>query len=288
MKKYVTSYLMVTPFFLLFFLFLVFPTMRSFYYSLFNISAIGFHMHFVGFENYKQVFGDHVFWIAMRNMLYMVVCIVPVSLFLSLFISVTVYRRSNFFKSLIRGAFYLPHVISGVTMILVWQFMFNPQVGVINYFLSMVGIPRITWLGDPHMALVAIIIVLITFQIGQPVVIYLASLGAIPDTFYEAALIDGANQRQQFIKITVPLLKPTTLYLLITGTIATFQVFTIVYLLTSGGPNNATQTLVNLLYSDAFLYHKMGPACVIGVVIFFLCTSIAYIQYRFLSEDIEY
>ncbi|MEK3912773.1 MULTISPECIES: carbohydrate ABC transporter permease [Paenibacillus] len=281
------NYLFLAPMYLLLTLFLIVPALQGLYYSVFDFT-IGSPRVFVGFNNFTKLFHEEVFWIALKNTFILVLIIVPVSIFAALFISVSVYRGSQGVKTFVRGAFYLPLVVSSVSLTLVWGFIFNPVVGLANQILRTVGLSPVTWLGDPKYAFLAIIIVLFTFVLGKPVILYLASLGNIPDTFYEAAKIDGANALHQFWHVTLPLLKPTTLYLVITGTIQVFNVFVLIKIMTSGGPGNSTQTLAYLLYEKAFVFGQYGTASAVGAVLVFIVTIIAIIQYKFLSTDIEY
>ncbi|MFD0681338.1 MULTISPECIES: carbohydrate ABC transporter permease [unclassified Paenibacillus] len=281
------NYLFLAPMYILLFLFLIVPALQGLYYSVFEFN-IGSPKTFVGFKNFAYLFGEDVFWIALKNTFVLVLIIVPASIFTALFISVAVYRSSQWVKTFVRGSFYLPLVVSSVSLTLVWGFIFNPVVGLANQILKTVGLSPVTWLGDPQYAFLAIIIVLFTFVLGKPVILYLASLGNIPETFYEAAKIDGANVLQQFYNVTLPLLKPTTLYLVITGTIQVFNVFVLIKIMTAGGPGNSTQTLAYLLYEKAFVFGQYGIASAVGAVLVFLVTAIAIIQYKFLSTDIEY
>jgi multiple sugar transport system permease protein len=273
--------------YLLLVLFLVVPALQGLYYSLFDFT-IGSPKTFVGFSNFSKIFSEDVFLIALKNTFILVLVIVPASIFTALFISVSVYRGSSWIKTFVRGAFYLPLVISSVSLTLIWGFIFNPVVGLANQILGVIGVAPITWLGDPKYAFLALVIVLFTFVLGKPIILYLASLGNIPETLYEAAQIDGANALRQFFHVTLPMLKPTTLYLVITGTIQVFNVFVLIKIMTSGGPGNSTQTLAYLLYEKAFVFGQYGSASAVGAVLVFLVTAIAVIQYKFLSSDIEY
>ncbi|MCR8630032.1 carbohydrate ABC transporter permease [Paenibacillus radicis (ex Xue et al. 2023)] len=281
------NYLFLAPMYLLLTLFLIVPALQGLYYSLFDFT-IGSSLRFVGFDNFSKLLNEDVFWIALKNTFILVLIIVPVSIFTALFISVAVYRSSQGIKTFVRGSFYLPLVVSSVSLTLVWGFVFNPVVGLANQILKAIGLAAVIWLGDPKYAFLAITIVLFTFVLGKPVILYLASLGNIPETFYEAAKIDGANVLQQFWHVTLPLLKPTTLYLVITGTIQVFNVFVLIKIMTSGGPGNSTQTLAYLLYEKAFVFGQYGIASAVGAVLVFLVAIIAIIQYKFLSTDIEY
>ncbi|MCL5072387.1 MAG: sugar ABC transporter permease [Actinobacteria bacterium] len=281
-------YLFLLPFYFFFIYFLVIPAVKTFYYTFFKINNVGFQLQFAGFTNYKYIFSDFRFWLALRNTAILVVILVPLVVITSLFIANSIYREKSWLKTFVRAAIYIPTITSEVVLIMSWKFILNPRVGILNYIISIFGIPYQDWLGTKSLALLSMSLVLFTFVIGAPLIIYLASLGTIPDTYYEAALIDGANQRQMFFNITLPLLKPTTLYIIVTSTIGFFQIFSTPYIMTDGGPVNSTTTLVLLLYKTAFTYENLGAASVIGVVLFIMCTIIALIQYKYLSRDVVY
>lgn len=281
-------YLFLLPFYFFFIYFLVIPAVKTFYYTFFKINNIGFQLKFAGFENYRNIFNDFRFWLSLRNTALLVVILVPLVVITSLFVANSIYREKSWLKTFIRAAIYIPAITAEVVLIMSWRFILNPRIGVLNYILGLVGIPPQDWLGTKSLALLSLSLVLFTFVIGTPLIIYLASLGTIPDTYYEAALIDGANQRQMFFNITLPLLKPTTLYIIVTSTIGFFQIFSTPYIMTDGGPVNSTTTLVLLLYKTAFTYENLGAASVIGVVLFIMCTIIALIQYKYLSSGVEY
>jgi len=281
------SYLFLLPMYLLLLVFLIVPAFQGLYMGFYKYNA-HFEKSFVGVKNFLNILQDNIFWIAMKNTIILFLVVVPLSLIISLLISVIVYNKSQWLKAFIRGAFYLPIVVSGVTLTLTWAYIYNPVFGLANYLLSLLNLGPVVWLGDPRFALLSIIIIIFTFSLGSPIVLYLASLGSIPKSYYEAAEIDGASKVGQFFHITLPLLKPTTLFLLITGTIGAFQVFVVIQLLTSGGPNNATQTLLYLLYQRAFVYGKYGNAAVIGTFLLIFTSIIAILQYKFLVSDIEY
>jgi multiple sugar transport system permease protein len=166
--------------------------------------------------------------------------------------------------------------------------LFNHTFGLLNYLIGLFGIEPIAWLGTPMRALLSVMVVLVTFTIGQPIILFLAALGGIPADLYEAAMIDGANSRNRFFKITMPLLKPTILFVLVTQIIGTFQVFVIILLLTNGGPANSTQTIVFRIYQTAFDFFNFGYASALAVVMLIIVSLIAWLNFRFLGKDTEY
>jgi len=281
------NYLFLLPTYFFLIAFLIVPTIQGLYLSFFEFTT-GVPAEFIGLQNFITLFRDPVFWIALKNTVIIVLVIVPSSLAVSLFISVIIYRRSQMLKSFVRASYYLPIIVSGVALSISWKYIYDPAIGLANYLLSIFGIDYIVWLGDTRYVLFSIIVILFTISLGTPIVLYLAALGAIPETYYEAARIDGADSVKQFLHVTLPLLKPTTLFLVVTGTIGAFQVFVFVKLLTSGGPNNSSQTLAYLLYEKAFLFGQFGMACAIASILCVICVGIAFAQYKLLSSDIVY
>lgn len=237
---------------------------------------------------------DNVFQIALWNTLLFVVIVVPVTLVFTIFIAVIVYPLPKVPQSFIRMAFYMPVVSGGVILSMVWIWIFNRDFGLLNYLLDAIGFYRLTgmekigWLALTETALPSLALVVISWTLGQPLILFLAALGGIPEELYDAAKIDGANSWQVFWKITLPLLKPTTLFNLVTQTIGVFQVFVVVLLMTSGGPANATQTIVFRIYENGFIFYKYGYAAAMGVVLLIIVGAVAYFQFKFLGSEIEY
>ena len=281
-------YLFLLPFYIFFIYFLVIPAVKIFYYSLFKINNVGFKLTFGGLYNYRNIFGDFRFWTSLKNTSLLVVVLIPMVVVVSLFIANSIYREKNRLKTFVRAAIYIPAITAEIVLIMTWKYIYNPRSGLLNYVLDIFKIPPQDWLGSTTLAPLALTLVVLTFSLGAPLIIYLASLGSIPESYYEAALIDGANSRQMFFRITLPLLRPTTVFIIISQTIGYFQIFSTPYLMTGGGPVNSTSTLVFLLYKTAFIYLDLGGAAVIGVVLFLMCTLIAFFQYKYLSGNVQY
>lgn len=281
------NYYFLAPMYVLFIVFLIIPSVQAFYYALFDFK-IGSDRIFVGLANFATLIKEGVFWTAVKNTFIIALVVVPTSIFAALIVSVVIIRRNQLVKSFVRAAFYLPIALSAVTLSLTWDYIYDPAVGLANYLLGLMGMEPVVWLGDASFALTSIMIILFTTHLGVPVVLFTAALGGIPETYYESARIDGASRFRQFVHITLPMIKPTMLYLVVTNTIGTFQVFVFIKLLTSGGPMNSTQTLAYLLYEKAFVFGEYGLASAVGVVLFLVVTLIAFVQYKYLSTDIEY
>lgn len=283
MKKNYSAYLFLLPKLILFVLFVAFPVVwaivLSFQEYRFNGSI------FIGLENYIAVFNSEAFRIALKNTLLFTVVTVPFSVISALVISVMIFGLGKISQSFFRSAFYLPSVTSMVIIAMVWRWMYNYDFGLFNYFLSWFGVEPINWLGQSATALWALIIMSCLIPFGTGIIMYLASMGSISQSLYEAARIDGANSLKQFFHITVPLLKPTTLYLVLLSTIGSFQVFTQIIMMTGGGPGSSTETLVHLIYKTGFRDFEYGLASAQAVVLFVIILIFSIIQFRVLRHD---
>ena len=195
---------------------------------------------------------------------------------------------SNRVQSLFRAAFYLPNVISIVVISLVWIWIFEPDYGFFNFLLTLVGLPKVLWLQNPDLALWSIVLSTVLIVPGSGVVLYSAAMGSVPRDYYEAADVEGASALQKLIHITFPLLKPTTLYLTVIYTIAGFQIFERVYIMTGGGPINSTTTIVQLIFQTAFSDFNFGRASAEALILFAIIATFSFVQFKFLSTDVEY
>lgn len=285
-KEWFSAYLFLLPAAVFFLGFVIVPMIGGIVISFFDYNPRS--STFVGLENYINIFKDPVFIKSLWNTLFLVLGNVPIVIVFSMFVSLTIYKRSSKVRSFFRSIFYLPAIASVVSITVVWAWIFHPNYGILNYVLSLFGIEPQVWLGNPGVAKWAILIVLVTLSVGQPIVLYMASLGNIPKDYLEAAEIDGANSGQVFRKITWPLLKPTTLYIVIITTINSFQCFSLIQLLTAGGPNYATTTIMYQVYERSFTLGQYGLASSMGAVLAVIVMVISVIQYKYFGTDVEY
>lgn len=285
LRNHAPGLLFIAPFAVLFLLFEVYPLLNALYLSLFDY-GLG-RKSWAGLSNYTHLLHDHVFLVSIANTFGFVVGSVPVVLVFSLFAALLIFNKNKHLASFFRGAFYLPLVTSQVILSIVWAWIYNPVNGVANYALSLAGIEPVAWLADGRFALAALIVVVITFNVGQPIVLLLAALGNISPDYYEAADIDGASPARKFRHITLPLLKPTLLYVMVMATIWAFQTFVVVQMLTGGGPNYKTSTVMYLLYNTAFVYGQLGLASAMGVVIAVLIAIVAAVQFKLMRTNLD-
>ena len=288
MRESVVSYYFLAPVLIFFIVFVLAPMVMGFVTSFFNYTMTDFE--FVGIDNYIRMFKDEVFIKSLINTLIIVVGSVPIVVIFSLFVASQTYERSAFTRSFFRFVFFLPVVTGSVAVTVVWKWIYDPLSGILNYILKAGDIieQNISWLGDKRYALLAIIVILLTTSVGQPIILYIASLGNIDKSLVEAARVDGANEFNVFWKIKWPSLLPTTLYIVVITTINSFQCFALIQLLTSGGPNYSTSTIMYYLYEKAFKLSEYGYANTMGVFLAVLIGIISFAQFKILGNDVEY
>jgi multiple sugar transport system permease protein len=271
---------------LLFFIFTAYPVSRAFLLAFQKVDLRG--SEWAGLKNFQDIFASKLFWASMQHTFIYAVFVVAAWLVTSLLVASLIQPLPNRIQSLFRGAFYLPNVISIVVISLVWIWIFEPQFGFFNYLLGLFGQEPVRWLQNPRIALWSIVLSTVLIVPGSGVVIYSAAIGSIPRDYFEAAEVEGANGFQKLLFITLPLLNPTTLYLMVIYTIAGFQIFERVYIMTGGGPINRTTTIVQLIYQTAFSDFNFGRASAQGLILFAIVAAFSVIQFKFLSTDIEY
>jgi multiple sugar transport system permease protein len=272
------AYLFIAPVVVLFGLFRVAPSVQTLWYSFYKVELLRGRFTFIGLDNFRSIFADETFRQATVNTLTYVVAIVPLSAFLGLLLAV-LFNAEFRLKEVFKAIYFAPMVTSTVAAAMVWWWMYNPQFGIFNVLLRLVGIPNQPWLMSSQMALPSIIIFSVWKTLGYNMIIYLAGLQAIPPQFYEAATIDGASAVGRFWRITIPLLAPTTTFILIYNTILALQVFDQVFVLTGGGPANSTNVVVLDLYRQAFERYNFGYASAEAMVLFLFIMGVTMLQY---------
>jgi multiple sugar transport system permease protein len=287
-KRNWTAYLFLTPGLIHFAVFTLFAVLFALYISFHEWNILESDKPFVGLDNYTRLFGDRYFrqavWNTAQFLIGVPLCM-AVALGIALLLNTKVKGRAIF-----RTMFYIPVITPLVVSAIIWKWVYQGDYGLLNYYLLKFGIinEKIPWLTDPDMALPSLILMGIWAGAGGQMVIYLAGLQAIPEEFYDAAKVDGANGFQRLLHVTVPLLAPTTFFLLITSIIGTFQVFTQVYIMTNGGPLRRTTTIGYYLYEKAFRHLDMGYATAMAFVLFAMIFVFTLIQMKLTKGDVEY
>ncbi len=282
-RETTAGYLFMLPSLFFFLVFVIYPMFMCIYTSLFD-SNMGKNTVdvFIGLNNYKELFGDEVFLGALRNTIVIVVVSVPTVCAFSLWVATAIYDMNPALTSIFRVIFYLPVVTGSVAVTVVWKWMYNNYYGIFNYLLKGAGVidQNINWLGDARYALWCIIIILFTTSVGQPIVLYVSALGNVDQSLVEAAEVDGATRNQVFWKVKWAQIMPTTLYILIITTINSFQCFALIQLLTSGGPNHSTDTIMYYIYYTAFKLYRYGYGNAMGVVLMIIIAILSAVQFK--------
>lgn len=288
MRKNWSAYLFLAPGLIHFLIFTLFAVSFAFYISFHKWNIIQPDKPFVGVDNYVRLFQDPRFIRAVTNTLTFMIG-VPLNLMAGLAVALLLNTKVRG-QAIYRTLFYIPVVTPLVVSSIIWKWVYQGDYGLLNYYLLKLGIiqQKIVWLADPDLALPALIIMMIWGGTGGTMVIYLAGLQSIPEEMYDAAKVDGANTWQRLLFITIPLLRPTTFFLFITGVIGTFQIFTEVYIMTNGGPLNRTTTIGYYLYTKAFRELDMGYATAMAFVLFAMIFVFTVIQWKYTRGDVEY
>jgi multiple sugar transport system permease protein len=269
-----------------FLVFTLWPVIMTFYLSL-NAYDILTPMKFIGLENYRSLLQDPVFIRVFKNTWIYTLTTVPIGVVLSLFLAIALDKSGKGIR-FFRGAFFIPVISSMVSIGVVWQWMYNPEFGLINNLLARIGIRGPMWLTSDKTAMLSLIIVAVWKNLGYNMLLFLAGLQNIDRNYYEAAEIDGAGWWQQFRNITVPLLAPTTFFVLVMAFIGSFQVFDLVMMMTQGGPGRATSVVVHYLYQNAFKFFKMGYASAMAYVLFAVIMVVTGVQMLFQKKWVGY
>jgi len=289
LMPHLTGWAFALPFVLLFLAFWALPIVASFVLSLtdFGITNLRtpFDAPFTGLDNYSKLIHDDLFWKSARNTAYFVVVGVPATIAVGLAVAVGLNHAALRLKGLFRVGYYVPVVTSIVAVAVIWRFLYNPDVGLLNRLLDLVGISGPNWLGDPHLAMPSLIALGVWRNFGFDAVIFLAALQAIDPALYEAARTDGATAWQVFRRITLPLLRPALLFLTVLTTIGYLQVFEEPFVMTKGGPLNSTLTVSQHIYNQGFKFFHLGYASAISYALMLVIAVLAFVQFRLLRPQ---
>ncbi len=282
--KGLPGYLFIAPGYIAFIAFMLIPILfaisLSFYKASFDINA----RQFIGFKQYILLSKDPVFLQALKNTVNYALIIVPLTVLIALFVALLIEPLGPRMQAFFRGAFYLPGVAGGVVLSVVYLWIFNPTYGLLNYGLGLLGIKPVLWLAtNPH-SFQAICAVVLTFTIGQPIILFLAGLAGISQDVIDAATVDGANDIQKALFVRLPLLRPVILFVVATQTIQVFQLWEVIFMVTRGGPFNSSTSMVFLIYQTAFENSNYGKASAIGVILMLIIMIFTMLQLKFWNE----
>ncbi len=279
-REAISAYLFLAPALFFFITFVLVPMGLCLYTSFFTYKLNVFE--FAGLSNYIRMFQDEVFIKALWNTVAIVVIAVPSVTIFSLWVASIINPMHSIPRSVYRCIFYLPVVTGSVAVTVVWKWMFNSYTGLLN---SVLGTTGFNWLGNSQTALACIILILFTTSVGQPIVLYVAAIGNVDQGLIEASQVDGATWWQVFIHIKWPQMMPTTLYILIITTINSFQCFALIQLLTSGGPNHSTDTIMYYIYYQAYKLGDFGYGNAMGVILAAIIALFSALQFKAAKTD---
>lgn len=280
-------YLFILPSMVVFFAFYLYPILYSFYLSFMKWNLLNPVKTFIGLDNYTNLFAATDFRAALTHTLIFTVGRVVLSLAIAMGLALLLNSKTRW-ASWTQAAIFTPHVISMVSVSMLWLWLMDPSFGLLNWFLGLLHIPPLKWLASSSTSLMSVIIVAVWKAIGYDMVIIIAGLQSISEEIYEAAKIDGANAWQRFKSITLPMLSPTMFFLVVTSTIASFQVFDSVNVMTAGGPADSTTVLVYYIYQYGFKFFKVGYASAASMVLLGLVLVVTLLQFRFLERRVHY
>lgn len=286
-REMIYGYLMILPNLFGFLAFLFGPIVVALAMSFTSWDLIS-PPKFVGLENYAvRMVKDDQFWLSLGHTANFALLTVPLSIVAGLSLALITNQALRFI-SFYRAAFFAPVITSAVAVALIWRVLYNTEFGLLNYILNLLHLPSVGWLSDRKLVIASLSLVWVYKNMGYNMLIFLAGLKGIPSTLYDAAATDGAGRFQRFRYITLPLLTPATFFVLIMTVLGSFQVFDLVYLMTSGGPGDASRVYYYWLWQNSFQYFRMGYAAAMAWVLFGILFFITLAQVRFLGRRVQY
>jgi len=285
-KQEYVAWIFLLPELSLLAIFVALPVFMSLQYGFTKYDVLS-PAKWIGIRNYVKLLGDDLFWKSLRNTLYFSGVTIPVEVAIGLILALLLNTKI-FLRGFFRSAYFLPVVTPIIATAMVWNFLYNPSAGIFNYFLSSLGLPTQNWLTDPKLAMPSVMAMSIWHEVGFEMIVFLAALQGIPSHLYEAAKLDGAGKWRCFWHITIPCLKPAFLFILVMLTIYSFQIFGQIYVMTAGGPANATITVVYNIYMKAFQHLKMGYAASMALVLFVVIFIISFMNMKFFGQEVKY
>ncbi|MBN2365925.1 MAG: sugar ABC transporter permease [Calditrichaeota bacterium] len=284
-RKYVhlTPYFLVMPYIVHFFVFIAFPVLFSFFLMFHKWNIIS-PMEFIGLHNFYRLINDRLFFRSIFNTLIFLVIHVPLQIVVALFFAEILNQKIRL-RGFFRAAFFLPVIVSGVVVTMLWEQLYGFDTGLLNRMLVSVGLPKVGWLIRPELAMPSIAIMATWKNVGLYIVLFLVGLQSVPPQYYEAADLEGANRWQKFFYITLPGINPTVLMVLILSTIGGFSLFIEPYIMTGGGPLNSTLSAVLYIYKQGFFYYHMGYAATLGFCFAIIILLVIALQKRFIERE---
>lgn len=282
-KKEMLAYFLVSPYLLYLTIFVLFPVLFCLFLTFHKWNIIA-PMQFIGVDNYSRLFRDRLFWKAIVNTLKFLLLHIPLQLIVSLFLAQLLNQKIRAI-SFFRASFFMPVIVSGVVVTILWQQLFGFDAGIINRILMSVGAKKIGWLVNPDIAIYSIAVMATWKNVGLYVILFLVGLQTVPTQYYEAAKLEGASSWQQFYHITLPMINPTIFLVVILSTIGGFSLFIEPYIMTGGGPLNQTLSAVLYIYKQAFQYYNMGYSATLGFFYAMMIMTVVVLQKRLIEKE---
>lgn len=283
-KAKLLPYLMVSPYLLFVLVFVVFPVLFCLFLTFHKWNIIA-PMQFAGMDNYSRLFQDRLFWKAIGNTLKFLLLHIPLQLIISLSLAWLLNHKIRA-VSFFRASFFMPVIVSGVVVTILWQQLLGYDTGLINKLLMSIGLNKVGWLVDPDMAIYSIAVMATWKNVGLYVILFLVGLQTVPPQYYEASELDGASRWQQFYHITLPMINPTIFMVVILSTIGGFSLFIEPYIMTGGGPLNTTLSAVLYIYKQAFQYYNMGYSATLGFFYAIMIMTVVVLQKKFIEKEV--
>jgi multiple sugar transport system permease protein len=283
-KKNLLPYLLVSPYLIFVLVFVLFPVFFCFFLTFHKWNIIA-PMKFIGTENYSRLFHDRLFWKAIGNTLKFLLLHIPLQLIVSLFLAYLLNQKIRAL-SFFRASFFMPVIVSGVVVTILWQQLLGYDSGLINRLLNTIGFQKIGWLVNPDIAIYSIAVMATWKNVGLYVILFLVGLQTVPPQYYEAAKMEGASRWQQFYHITLPMINPTIFMVVILSTIGGFNLFIEPYIMTGGGPLNQTLSAVLYIYKQAFQYYNMGYSATLGFFYAIMIMTVVILQKKFIEKEV--
>ncbi|MBL0946428.1 MAG: sugar ABC transporter permease [Hydrogenophaga sp.] len=286
-RELATAVVMLAPSLLFLMAFTYWPILRSIVYGFHDVQLGSPERFFVGWENYQRLWHDELFWTSLRNTVVYMVVTVPTSIGLALLLAVALDRQLRG-TALYRSVFFYPVMVPSVAAGMVWVFLYAPGYGPINGLMDFLGLPKLEWLYDKRWALPAIIFMSIWKYAGYFMLILLAALQLVPRDLYEAARLDGVSGFRQLVHITVPLISPTLYFVVVIGVLHSYQIFDYVFVMTQGGPADATNVLTFYIYQNAFQFQDIGTASALANILLLVVGGLIAIVAATLGRRVHY
>ena len=286
-REIMLAYACLAPSLLIFGLFLFYPLLKSVYLSLFLTDPQGRVAEFVGFDNFKEILASEMFYTSFGNTLLFIVLTVPTGMAAAILLAALTHNKLKGMK-IFRFIFSLPMAVSVGTGSMIWMILYHPTLGILNYFLSLLGTPPIQWLTDPKWAMISVALMTVWMNLGFNYILMLSGMQGVSEDIYDSTKMDGSGPLRTFFRITMPLISPTLFFTSVVSVIGAFQAFGQINILTKGGPMNSTNVIVFNIYQDAFVNFRFGIGSAQALILFAIILLLTVFQFKFVEKKVHY